>query len=40
MSEQKFTLSNFRKEETIQDWPLGSNRQICSDFLSCFKGFQ
>ena len=22
-----FTLSNFRKEDTIQDWPLGSGRR-------------
>lgn len=22
-----FTLSNFRKEETIQDWPYGSNKR-------------
>jgi len=27
MSEQKFSLSNFRKEETIQDWPIGGNRR-------------
>lgn len=27
MNEQPFTLSNFRKEDTIQDWPLGSNKR-------------
>ena len=27
LNNQTFTLSNFRKEETIQDWPLGSNKR-------------
>ena len=27
MSEQTFMLSNFRKEDTIEDWPMGSNKR-------------
>ena len=26
-TEQPFTLSNFRKEDTIEDWPLGGGRR-------------
>jgi len=32
MSEQIFTLNNFRKAEEIADWPLGSNRRGTASF--------
>lgn len=32
MSEQTFTLSNPRKEESIENWPVGSNRRATAVF--------
>ncbi len=33
MNEQTFTISNPRKTDTIQDWPLGSNRRGPARFI-------
>ena len=33
MSEQTFTISNPRREETIEDWPLGSGRRGPARFI-------
>lgn len=31
--EQKFTLSNFRKEDVFEDWPLGFRKRCTATFI-------